>query len=180
MTRTIEIPTPLRNKADEIAKQEARKLGDLNGSIENGKGNYAGIFGEVLFTELIGGRRRNTYDYDIIYNGLKIDVKTKRRSVKPQPHYEASIADHNTSQDCDLYYFISVRDTYEHATFLGHLSPEEYFERAAFHEAGEKDPDNGFEFKADCYNVPHAELKFKEGHIGPVNDYQQPIPQLEV
>lgn len=156
---TIKISDEMRESIDKVATEEAEKLGNLNGSIEDGDGNYAGIFAEELFTEIVGGTRDNTYDYDILYNGLKIDIKTKRRSVTPKSYYECSIADFNTSQDCDLYYFISVRYDYSKATFLGYISPDNYYEQAEFHEEGDVDPDNDFTFKADCWNLPIDDLK---------------------
>lgn len=157
--RTVEIDDEFRERADEIASREAEKLGNLNGSIEDGDGNYAGIFAEVLFTEEIGGTRENTYNYDVVYDGKTVDVKTKRRSVTPESYYECSIADFNTEQDCDYYYFISVRYDYSQATLLGYKSPEEYYDQAEFHEEGDVDPDNGFVFKADCWNLPIYELE---------------------
>jgi len=157
--KNIEITDDLFVKYDMLAKREARQLGNLKGSIENGDGNYAGFFAEALFADQIGGERDNTYEYDIIYNDNKIDIKTKRRSVTPEPYYECSVADYNTEQDCDYYYFVSVRYDYSEASLLGYLTPEEYYDKATFHEAGDIDEDNGFEFKADCWNVPISGLE---------------------
>lgn len=157
--RTITIDDEFRDHADEIASAEAEEMGSLKGSIEDGDGNYAGIFAEVLFTEYVGGTRENTYNYDVIYNDKKIDIKTKRRSVTPEPYYECSISDFNTEQDCDLYYFVSVRYDYSKATLLGYKSPSEYYDIAEFHEEGDFDPDNGFTFKADCWNLPISQLE---------------------
>jgi len=139
------------------------ELGSLRGSIEDGDGNTAGRFGELLFTELFGGCIKDSYEYDVWYNGLEIDVKTKRRTVAPKPRYEASIADWNPDQDCDLYYFISLLGNdadypYSKAWLCGYIPPTEYHDKATFHEEGEKDPDNGFIFQADCYNLPYSEL----------------------
>ena len=142
-------------------------LGSLNGSIENGDGNAAGRFGELLFTEIFGGEIKDHYEYDVWYNGLEIDVKTKRRTVAPKPHYEASIADWNPDQNCDLYYFISLLGSdadspYSKAWLCGYIPPDVYHDKATFYEEGDVDTDNGFVFKADCYNLEYGELRRHE------------------
>lgn len=146
------------SRIDDKVSKKAAQIGNLHGSIENGGGNYAGLFGEMLFLEEIGGERDATYNYDILYDDIKVDVKTKRRSVEPKPYYECSIADYNTEQDCDIYYFVSVLYDYSEAWLLGYKDTDEYYELADFHEKGDVDQDNDFEFKADCWNLPISEL----------------------
>lgn len=160
----------LLNKSEDWADE----LGSLRGSIENGDGNVAGRYGELLFQELFGGSIADHYDYDIAYNGLSIDVKTKRRTVKAKGHYEASIADFNPDQSADLYYFMSVRcgevdNPYRFVDLMGYITPERYHEKATFHEKGEKDPANGFTFSADCWNLKYNRLNQHDKHTGKVN-----------
>ena len=154
----VSINDSTKREFDSIVSQEAEELGDLNGSIESGDGNYAGLFGELVFSEVFDAQRRNTYDYDVIFDGKKVDVKTKRRSVPPKPYYECSIADFNTEQSCDIYYFVSIEEGYDKVWLLGYKDTDEYYEQASFHEEGEVDPDNNFVFKADCWNLPISEL----------------------
>jgi len=145
-------------KADELAKD----MGSLRGSIENGDGNYAGLLAEVILANVIEGRREATYEYDLIANykgGYKVDMKTKRRTVPPKGYYEVSIADWNTEQECNWYYFTSYNTEAERMWFCGFMEPENYYEKAVFHEEGDYDPDNDFTFKADCYNLTMSELK---------------------
>jgi hypothetical protein len=157
----VRLSTDTRDELRSTAKQWADNLGSLRGSIESGDGNTAGRFGELLFTEIHGGRIADDYEYDIVYNNLTVDVKTKRRTVAAKPRYEASIPDFNPDQDCDLYYFISIRTNtdYRVVDLMGYISPEEYHSRATFRREGEKDPDNGFVFSADCYNLEYGELQ---------------------
>ena len=37
--------------------------------------------GEEVVKKVLDGDIKDTYDYDIIYNGIKVDVKTKERTV---------------------------------------------------------------------------------------------------
>lgn len=140
------------------AKQEASKVGSLRGSIENGDGNHAGFLGEHAFIEVFGGERHNTYDYDILYDGWKVDVKTKRRTVDPKGYYEASIPDYNTEQDCDMYYFVSINTDTKSVWFCGFMPPSRFYEEATFHEEGDRNLDNGFRYKTDCWNLAYKEM----------------------
>jgi len=164
---TVEVGDDKRRDLLDRANNWADELGSLRGSIEDGDGNTAGRYGELLFVELFGGKIVGDYDYDIKYNGLTVDVKSKRRTVKARPDYEASIADFNPDQSCDLYYFMSVRtgaveDPYRYVDLLGYIRPEDYHDAATFHAEGERDPDNDFVFSADCYNLPYRRMARKQ------------------
>lgn len=135
------------------AQEKASELGILNHSILMGKGNFTGFLGEQVALQVIGGEWCNTYNYDIIFDGKRIDVKTKQTTVKPLPHYECSVAAYNTKQDCDEYAFVRVLKDYTVGWFLGSIPKKEYFERARFLRKGDIDPSNDFTVRADCYNL---------------------------
>ena len=61
-----------------IARRKSKKMGVLNNSITSGKGNIYGFLGELLVNNYIKGKIKNTYDYDIVKNNIKIDVKENR------------------------------------------------------------------------------------------------------
>ena len=158
----ITVPDPLRKRLIAEAQEWASDVGALTGSRENGAGNTAGRYGELVFCELFDGTLADHYEYDIAYNGLHVDVKTKRRTVPAQPDYKASVPDFNTEQDADLYYFMSVRcgnvpTPYRHVDLLGYIATDEFYDRAVFKEQGDTEP-NGFEYKTDCWNLKHHEL----------------------
>lgn len=142
------------------AREKAVAMGNLKNSITRGGGNLAGFIGELLVLEYLKGEELdNTYDYDIIYEGIKIDVKTKRTSVKPLEHYECSIAKLNTKQKCDVYVFTRVKNDYSVGWILGFMDKEEYFKKATFLKKGTTDPSNGWKVKSDCYNLPISDLE---------------------
>ena len=143
----------------DYAEQEALRMGKLNNSILSGKGNTAGFIGELVAHQIFGGTIANTYDYDLILtNGLTVDVKTKRVTSAPRPHYECSVAAFNTKQQCDAYAFVRVDSKCKKAWFLGAMGKQEYFDAARFMKKGDVDPSNNFIVKADCYNLPLARL----------------------
>jgi len=146
--------TGMREKAEAAAKE----LGSLRNSIEDGDGNFVGLLAEFVFSDVFDAQRRPTYEYDCVRNGVSIDVKTKKRTVPPKAHYEASIADYNTDQGADVYYFASYNENDGVMSFLGYTPTDMYYEQATFHEEGELDPDNNFTFKADCYNLQYKKM----------------------
>ena len=48
--REINIDESFRARANAVASEEAKMIGSLDGSIEKGGGNYAGVFGELPLT----------------------------------------------------------------------------------------------------------------------------------
>lgn len=148
------------------AQQKADEMGKLNKSITGGKGNLAGFIGEeVVHHALGGGEIVNTHDYDFILNNIMYDVKTKRCKDKPLLHYECSVAAMNTVQKCDRYIFVRVeynKQTNElgpRAWILGWYDKKEYFDHARYLRKGQRDGDNWFTVKANCYNIPIEALR---------------------
>jgi len=158
----IEMPvtTPIMTKAHAMSVD----MGVLKTSITGGEGNLAGFIGEGLVHQYLldnGGivSWENTYEYDMILNGeIRIDVKSKRTSVKPKLNYECSVKD-GKRQDCDIYVFTRVKNDFSVGWLLGYMPAKEYFEVANFMEKGTIDPSNGWKVSKDCYNLPIDELR---------------------
>ncbi len=142
------------------ARDKAAAMGKLRNSIINGAGNLAGFIGEAIAQQVLGGTIDNTYDYDIVLdNGTKIDVKTKQTSVKPLETYECSIANLNTTQKCDYYCFVRVKNDFTVGWYLGVYPKEQYMLDSVFMKRGTIDPSNGYVVKSDCYNLKINQLK---------------------
>ena len=84
------------------ARAKSVEMGKIHNSILRGRGNMSGFIGEQIALNVLGGRWENTFDYDLVVDNLKVDVKTKQTSVMPLPHYERSIAKLNTQQNLIL------------------------------------------------------------------------------
>lgn len=134
----------------------------LNNSITKGDGNLTGALGEVLVCAYFKGEQKNTFDYDLIINSKKIDVKTKRYTAKFKPNnkWNLNIPDFNTTQACDYYCFVGMADDYKRAFLYGFIAKTKFYEIAKFGKMGEVDPNgNGsWKFRADCYNILISEL----------------------
>jgi len=140
------------------ARAKSVEMGKLHNSILRGRGNMSGFIGEQIGLHILGGKWDNTFDYDLIVNDKKVDVKTKQTSVKPLPHYECSIAKLSTKQKCDAYAFVRVLNDFSKGWFLGVLTKDKYYDKATFLRKGDVDPSNNYTVKADCYNVRIDEL----------------------
>ena len=63
------------------AKGRAEKLPLLNNSIRSGEGGVVAYIGEEVAKHVLNAEIKDTYDYDLIYNGTKVDVKTKSEII---------------------------------------------------------------------------------------------------
>ena len=145
----------------------AADIGRIKNSITKGKGNYAGRLGELALAKHLGVEVEDNKDYDIIYEGKKIEVKTKRRAVEPQTDYTVNIAATSLHQKPDTYAFLSLeyldRDSAGHYSDLlkvwlcGYKSAEQFFEEAEFWPKGTPDPPF-FKTHRDMYVMKIGEL----------------------
>jgi len=135
------------------AREKASTVGILQGSITGGTSNVVGAIGEIIVADSIEAKQINTYDYDLVKDGVRIDVKTKRCNTRPLPNYDCSVALHGTKQDCDAYVFVRILTDLSKAWILGGISKQSFYKEATLYRKGDVDSDNGFMFKADCYNL---------------------------
>lgn len=130
-------------------------MGELNNSITHGEGNAYGFLGEKMAASYFGAAINHSYDWDLTFQNLTIDVKTKHCTSEPQPDYFCSVAAFNTRQKCDYYVFVRVLKDFSAGWILGGISKKDFFEQATFFKSGDLDPSSnlGWKFKADCYNL---------------------------
>lgn len=156
MIQEIQITEDMRR----LAERKATLLGELNNSIERGAGSQSGYLGEMIVVSVLGGSHENTFDYDVtLGDGTTVDVKTKRVSSPPKDYYACSVAKFNAKQKCDSYAFVRVMNDMSVGWYLGKIDKDKFFNLSTEHVRGETDPDNGFVFRADCYNLPIALLE---------------------
>ena len=137
-------------------------------SIMKGKSNIFGAIGEIMvwdkFKETC--EYSGTKDYDLIIGGITVDIKTKKTTVEPQPHYFCSIADSNKKQDitkqqkCEWYCFVRAHENLIDSWILGWIRPEDFFKRATYYKKGDIDPSSPYKwtFRENCWNLPISEL----------------------
>ena len=77
------IEIPINDDYMNRAREKASTVGILQGSITGGTSNVVGAIGELVVADSINAKQINTYDYDLVKDGKRIDVKTKRCNTKP-------------------------------------------------------------------------------------------------
>ena len=142
-----------------LANKMSSSMGTLNNSITKGQGNVIGFLGEIIVANELGITLDNTYDYDLIFNDKRIDVKSKKVSSVPRDYYECSVAALNTRQRCDLYMFTRIKNDLSEGWILGYLEKEKYLTDSKFLKKGSIDPDNNWKVSTDCYNLPINKLE---------------------
>ena len=103
-------------------------------------------------------------EYDLVYKGRSIEVKTKRRTVAPRAHYEVSVAKTSKHQHPDLYAFISMEfDRKENGSYFGLKNiwlcgySDDYFKKAKYMKKGDRD--GSFTTLVDMYNLRIDQLE---------------------
>jgi len=159
------IVIPITNEQRARAK-ELYEFKVLNNSITKGKSNVYGAIGEIIVydyyknkgldinNKIIG---EDIYHYDLIINEFKVDVKTKKTTVYPEPHFLCSISNHNINQKCDFYFFVRVFKDMQIGFLLGYKSKDDFFQNAQFNAKGSADI-NRWVFKGDCWNLQVKDL----------------------
>lgn len=146
----------------EAVTGKAKGMGAIRNSITRGSGNIAGFLGEEIALQYFSDQNVDyspCKDYDMVVNGVKVDVKTKRRGVEPQPHYTCHISDTSMHQQTDVYVFaqVNMRSHPYRGWLLGWLTKEEFLDKAVFKRKGEADG-YGHTEKADAYVCTIADL----------------------
>lgn len=158
---------PFNNQLIQQAQKWAEELGELNNSITKGRGNLAGRVGELAFARYLGVVLLDMKDYDLTYKGEKLEVKTKRRTATPLPHYDVSIPATSAHQRPDRYVFISLeferksgRSYYglQKIWLVGDMGADEYFKKAHKYTKGVYTGSNRFLTLADMWNMPISNL----------------------
>lgn len=152
----------LRPTDQQIAQAlaEAEVMGKLNKwSFTEGKRAKYGLLGEIVLADYLGVERAiGCIHYDMIFNGCKIEAKTKWCTCTPQPNWLCSIPSYNTTQECDVYLFMRADDKMKRLWIFGKMKKEDFFDQAFELKKGEIDPDSlphkPWPVKEDCWNVP--------------------------
>lgn len=158
------VETKITEEMIKIAKDRRADMPNvIKNSIMGGERTFEGCLGEVVVANYLNADYITTYDFDLIHNGKKIEVKTKVRTVLPKPFYEVSIANYNTKQLCDYYVFVSLyvpnKDEYPTiAHIVGYFPKDDYISQSNFLKKGDIDTRNNYTVRADCWNMPIKNL----------------------
>ena len=119
------------------------------------------MLGEQLVARYVGGELHDTRDYDVMHpDGRRLRVKTKKTKLTraPKSHFNASVCNHNTRQDCDAYVFVRISTREAKGLDLRLQGQEFLYARGAFPPQGDHDPSNNYTVRASCWNMPFSLL----------------------
>lgn len=158
MLKRIEISQELVEQAKRIYNFKA-----LKNSITNGESQLHGAVGELLAMQFLELRENDVeyigcYDYDIICNGKKIDVKTIKTDKEPNDNFNANISAFNHTQQTEYYLWCSVSLDLSFGYIIGIINKDEFYKIAELKKKGEIDWGK-WTFKSDTYTTKVKNLK---------------------
>jgi hypothetical protein len=151
------------------AQVRAAEMGVLKNSILAGQGSIAGFLGEDLFAAAFPASiARQSFDYDLIFDGHRVEVKSVQTEVVPMRHFQAHVAAYNTRQDADIYVFARICLSMARGWLMGWIWKKDWLKKARFAAAG--DTDGTWVYPCDCFNLRYDELteftkNFESGEV---------------
>lgn len=139
------------------AENRSKLVGAMSGSRTAGKGNVVGFLGELIVSRIYDVPLYDTFEYDMIIDGQKIDVKTKSCSSEPKSNYKCSVMSYQLKNEVDGYIFARANLSAKIVWVLGYFSKQDLVRFGQFAKKGE--PDGNFLFTEDCWSITIAELK---------------------
>jgi len=132
----------------------------------NKEEQFVGCIGESILREIFGKPPldgSNGFDggCDILYEKIKIDVKTMGRTTDVKDYYVHNFIALQKKYDVDVYIFTSFNKRKRELTVCGWITKEDFFKKAKIFKKGTKRyRSNGsyFETKADLYEIKNSEL----------------------
>ena len=84
----------------------------------------------------------DSFDFDLIFRGNRLEVKSIGCKFEPPSHFEAAVNSHDLAgvhkQDADFYVFVRILNGYEKGWILGYLPCARFFELGRFVKKGEE------------------------------------------
>jgi hypothetical protein len=153
----IHVPvTPeMLQRADEMAEA----VGHLSESETNGMYKSMGAIAELACVQYLNAELVNDIDYDLLYRGKKIDVKSVKTHVVPNYTHNGNVFANNTVQAADYYLFTRVmyRNDKPSAVYLmAYMRPQGYYKKANLIRAGTIS--GGFHARFDMYSLEYRRM----------------------
>ena len=138
-----------------LAREQAEELGELRNSIEQGRGNVAGLLAEIMVAEAIGAEQvfGESYDYDLKLGRCLIEVKAAKTTVVPLEKYEGKVPEY---QACHFYIFTRVLDDYSILWIVGKIDAVRFEDESVRKLKGDRD--GPFTYKRSCWTIPYSKL----------------------
>ena len=117
----------------------AKESGTYKKSLTNGERMEHSLICEKVVKDYLDAVRENTYDYDLKYWDMRIDVKCNSVMTPPKvsTHY-CIISGDNMTQACDLYVFCAITTDLSKVWIIGWIRKEIFMKDSLSFESGFK------------------------------------------
>ena len=130
------------------------------------KDQLIGILAENMVRQYLGHRlvqpNNEFFDggWDIIYKGLRADVKSMNRKVDTKPYYVNNVYDVQLNHNSEAYIFTSLNTKKSNLSICGWVTKKQFVERAKFYKKGTmRERGNGpFPLEADNWEIENKDL----------------------
>lgn len=149
--------TPLTYEMKERASIKAEDDHPFKNTVLDRK--YQGFLGEELFqSKYPEAKQDDTYDYDFLFHGKTIEVKTRLFKKEPQEHWDVTLFVWESRQQCDIYYFCGISEDHDTGYLLGWITKDDFFKKSTKVSKGDK-----------CYNGEPAKTNSRNLKISELN-----------
>lgn len=136
-------------------------------SFKGPKGFQVGSFGELIVMDWLAKTGKNwapvfSTQHDLLVGTERWEIKTKERSVEPQPHYECTVPAYNHEHQVpDRFIFVSVQSDkntsgaqrFKKAHILGTIRYNDLELKCQLQTPQDAPANNGWVATINCYNV---------------------------
>ena len=118
------------------------EFGILNNSILHGEGNLLGAIGEIITFDYCQDKVKKlihaqNYDFDLIVNDYKIEIKTQSVKYKPESTWTCNVPAANSTQQCDFYCFVFINKDLSKGWIAGKITRQKFNEIKILKKQGE-------------------------------------------
>jgi hypothetical protein len=164
------IHVSLTDELQREAQRRADAMPVLKNSQRGAEANTVGCLGELVVEHVLQQNgvpfdREHKTTHDLAFpDGRTMEIKTKDRTVVPQPFYDCTLPAYNIEhQQANMFTFVSLyrpskdlkgkAENYTDAYVLGVIGKSKFRRDAKYWEKGSVDPSNETKFWTACYNV---------------------------
>ena len=156
-------PEIMRHCREQIRKYNFGQRSEANGTPDQ---QLTGIIGQSVIMDLFGlglvdGSIGCDGGVDIVYEGVKMDVKTMGRTTDVREKYVNSFIALQKSFDTDVYVFCSYNKGKNELTVCGCIAKADFLKKAQFFPKGSirtRSDGTTFETFADLYEIANKDL----------------------
>lgn len=149
---------------DRAKQNELNIPNDIKNSYTKGERIFDGCLGEQVVCKFLNTTTNNTFDYDILYNDISIEVKTKT-CKNPEYHMSYTVYESSTHQKNDIYAFVRLLEDFSKGYVCGFIPRDLFYKQAKFMDVGDIDP---VKYKGQNFVIKKQRWQLADGMLHPL------------